>query len=75
MQMIQRLARGGASEAQKQVTKLLRQRAEKIVELGGDFIYMAPTGPLDDAQYDDPHKPKPRRPLVDDDLEGWEPLR
>lgn len=72
MQMIQRLARGGAA---KRAKELLRQRAEKIIEMGGDFIYQAPDGPLDDATYDDPHKPKPRRSVVDDDLEGWEPLR
>lgn len=72
MRMIQRLARGGASNRLKE---LWDKRVEKIVELGGDFIYQTADGPVDDATYDDPHKPKPRRPMVDDDLEGWEPIR
>jgi hypothetical protein len=51
------------------------KRLEKLWhDAGGAFTYEAPSGPLDDAQYDDPHKPKPRRPIVDDDLEGWFPL-
>ena len=73
MRMIQRLARGGAS---KRMAELWQQRVEKVIEIGGDFIYLAPDGPLDEANYDDPHKRVPRNPEVTKDLdEGhWTPL-
>lgn len=54
---------------------VLKRLEQFFHQAGGVFTYEAPVGPIDAANYDDPHKPRPRRPVVDDDLEGWEPLR
>ena len=68
------IRRSGLTGTRKYIEELWQKRVEQFLQTGGDFVYRAPTGPIDDAQYDDPHKPKPRRPVVDDDLEGWTPL-
>ena len=69
MRMIRQSARGG------DLIRQLRKKLEaEFWDKGGMFTYLAPSGPVDDADYNDPHLPKERRPIVDDDLEGWFPL-
>lgn len=51
-----------------------RAFVKSFEETGGVFMHSEPDGPLDEGGYDDPTLPKPRRPIVDDDLEDW-PIR
>jgi hypothetical protein len=46
---------------------------QEFNQIGGMFTHVASSGPVDDASYDDPHKP-PERTELNKDLEGWEPL-
>lgn len=72
MKMIRPLARGG-----EWFQNYLRQQRAKLESdfalQGGMFTYHAPSGPVDGATYDDPHKP-PEYNEMNKDLEGWEPL-
>ena len=72
MRMMRPLAAGGNA-----LRQYLKQQQQKISDdfwqTGGFFMYRADSGPIDNASYDDPHKP-PERTELNKDLEGWEPL-
>lgn len=67
MKQMRPLAAGGNT-----LQRLLQKWVEEFELAGGLFAYLAPTAPVDDATYDDPHKRVLRD--VDADLDGWEPI-
>jgi hypothetical protein len=70
--MMRPLAVGG-NWLQQYLIKQRQKLNDDFWELGGMFTHVASSGPVDDATYDDPHKP-PERTELNKDLEGWEPL-
>lgn len=61
-------------QRQREIAQAYLDQFKMDSEMWGVFTHLASETPVDRANYDDPHKPKPRRPGVDDDLEGWEPI-
>lgn len=59
------------TDLMKRIQALFQQRVKQFIDIGGGFVHMEPDDPIDGATYDDPTLPKPRRPIVDDDLADW----